>query len=189
MTTAARTTSRLRNALSLGWGALAAALLQTAAAQPPAAGADSGAQIAALKAEIETLKGMVPPQSHTMIDVEYHFANLWFAAKSSNWPLATFYLNETRGHLNWSLRVRSIRKLADGSEIDLRPILKGMEETGGLAHLKAAVERQDAAAFEAAYRETLTQCHACHRAIEKPFLEPQIPTAPATPLIDLKKQP
>ena len=73
-----------------------------------------------------------------MIDVEYHFANLWFAAKSSNWPLATFYLNETRGHLNWSLRVRSVRKLADGSELDLRPILKGIEETGGLAHLKAA---------------------------------------------------
>jgi hypothetical protein len=179
----------LRATLSFACVALAAGLLQTAAAQPPAASTDSVAQIAALKAEIETLKGMLGSQSHTMIDVESHFANLWFAAKSSNWPLATFYLNETRGHLNWSLRVRSVRKLADGSEIDLRPILKGIEETGGLAHLKAAVDKQDGAAFEAGYREMLTQCHACHQAIEKPFLEPQIPTAPATALIDLKKQP
>ena len=34
-----------------------------------------------------------------MMDVDYHFANLWFAGQSKNWPLAQFYLNETRAHL------------------------------------------------------------------------------------------
>jgi hypothetical protein len=157
-----------------------------AAAQAPAPAAGDQAEIAALKAEIELLKGMLPAQSHTMIDVEYHFANLWFAAKERNWPLATFYLNETRGHLNWAVRVRAVRKLANGQELDLRPILKGIEESS-LAQLKTAVEKQDSVTFEIAYRQMLTQCHACHVAAEKPFLRPQIPaTAPAV-IIDLQK--
>jgi hypothetical protein len=150
-------------------------------APPSAAAADA----AALKTEIEQIKGMLPSQSHTMIDVEYHFANLWFAARAENWPLATFYLNETRGHLNWALRVRPVRKLADGSELDLRPILKGVEE-GALATLKTAVDKHDSAAFEPAYRAMLAQCQACHAAAEKPFLRPQIPTAPPSPLIDMR---
>jgi hypothetical protein len=180
-----------RPALLLVAAVLLSAAVQTARAQAPVATPPAGApaDIAALKAEIETLKGMLPSQSHTMIDVEYHFANLWFAAKNANWPAATFYLNETRGHLNWAVRVRSVRKLADGRELDLRPILKGIEDSGGLAHLKAAVDKQDGAAFELAYREMLTQCHACHVAAEKPFLKPQIPSAPASALIDLTKQP
>jgi len=177
----------LRKTLSLVSLALGSAYLITSGAQPPAAAtATATPDVAALQAEIETLKGMLPSQSHTMIDVEYHFANLWFAARNANWPLATFYLNETRGHLNWAVRVRAVRKLANGSELDLRPILKGIEESG-LAHLKTAVDNKDAAAFDSAYREMLTQCYGCHQAAEKPFLKPQIPTVPATALIDLQR--
>src|SRR2546427_8391049 len=40
-------------------------------------------------------------QSHVMADVGYHFANLWFAADKQNWPLANYYLSETRSHLRW----------------------------------------------------------------------------------------
>jgi hypothetical protein len=52
-------------------------------------------ELAALKAEVERLKGLVPDQSHAMKDVGYHFANLWFAAEKKNWPLADFYASET----------------------------------------------------------------------------------------------
>ena len=48
----------------------------------------SQTDVAALKAEIEALKRLVPSQSHAMADVDYHFANLWFAAQNANWPLA-----------------------------------------------------------------------------------------------------
>jgi hypothetical protein len=37
---------------------------------------DDGAEIAKLKGEIEQLKGRLPSQSHAMMDVGYHFANL-----------------------------------------------------------------------------------------------------------------
>ena len=147
----------------------------------------AGPEVAALQAEIAALRGMLPSQSHTMIDVEYHFANLWFAGRERNWPLATFYLNETRSHLNWALRVRPVRPLAGGGEIDLRPILQGIEASA-LAELKSAIEKQDAAAFESSYRTMLSECHGCHEAAEKPYLRPQIPTRPASALIDMAPQ-
>ena len=75
------------------------------------------ADVAELKAEIEALKGMLPSQSHSMVDVEFQFANLWFAGKNQNWPLATFYLNETRSHLNWTVRLRPVRKLSNGGAL------------------------------------------------------------------------
>ena len=162
----------------LGAVAVSASHAQTPAAAP-------GADVAELKAEIETLKGMLPSQSHSMVDVEFNFANLWFAGRNKNWPLATFYMNETRSHLNWTVRLRPVRKLANGGDLDLRPILKGVED-GGLASIKSAIDKRDATAFEAGYKQTLGQCTACHEAAEKPFLRPQVPTAAPSPLIDMR---
>ncbi len=63
------------------------------AGDPPVArAADEGAEIAKLKADLEEVKGRLPSQSHAMMDVDYHFANLWFAGRSKNWPLAQFCL-------------------------------------------------------------------------------------------------
>ena len=160
----------------------AAAIGRSNAQTPPAAGPPD---VAELKAEIETLKSQLPSQSHSMVDVEFQFANLWFAGKNQNWPLATFYLNETRSHLNWTVRLRPVRKLANGGDLDLRPILKGVED-GGLASIKAAIDKRDEGGFEAAYKQMLGQCTACHEAAEKPFLRPQVPSAPPSPLIDMK---
>jgi hypothetical protein len=151
-----------------------------------AQGADAPqADVAALKAEIEALKRLVPSQSHAMADVDYHFSNLWFATRSANWPLAAFYLNETKSHLGWAVRIRPVRKLSSGQELDLRPILQSVEDTG-LAELKTAIDGRNARAFDAAYRKTMTECFACHQASEKPYLRPHIPEAPATRMIDLR---
>ena len=140
------------------------------------------ADMATLKAEIEQLRLLIPGQSHAMIDVEYHFANLWFAGKDSNWPLATFYLNETRSRVQWALRIRSVRKLASGQDLDLKPLADAFEATG-ITAIRAALDAHNVKAFDAAYRAALAQCHACHVAAEKPFLNPQIPQHPASPLI------
>src|SRR5438477_13058917 len=74
----------------------------TGAVAKPAGSTDD---MAALRAAIEQLKGKVPDQSHAMKDVGYHFANLWFAGQKKNWPLAKFYLDETRSHLKWAVRI------------------------------------------------------------------------------------
>jgi hypothetical protein len=66
---------------------------------------------AALKSEIDALRALMPSQSHAMMDVDYQFSNLWFAGTNENWPLAQFYLNETRSHLRWAVRIRPVRRL------------------------------------------------------------------------------
>jgi hypothetical protein len=73
--------------LGLAWFSVNRAAEPTPDASPPALPAEWSAEVAALKAEIARLKGIVPDQSHAMKDVAYHFANLWFAAQKQNWPL------------------------------------------------------------------------------------------------------
>lgn len=145
---------------------------------------------AALAAEpagdaVEQLRALLPSQSHAMVDVEYNFANLWFAARASNWPLASFYLNESRSHVQWTVRLRPVRKLASGADLDLKPLLDSFER-GGVDAVRATLEKKDKKAFESAYRNTLALCHACHIAAEKPFLNPDIPRQPAAPLIRME---
>src|SRR6266480_5566107 len=95
---------------------------------PPPKTSDPTNQIAALRAELDQLKGKAPDQSHAMADVGYHFANLWFAGEKKNWPLAKFYLDETRSHLNWAVRIIPVRKTKAG-EVDLRGILEAVDNT------------------------------------------------------------
>lgn len=165
-------------------GALAVVLLAAAVHAQSGAGTqgDSAAQLAALRAEIETLRRAMPGHAHVMTELDYRYANLWFAAQNHNWPLAEFYLNETRSNLNWMIRIRPTRRLASGQDLDISPVVKSVED-GGLASLRTAIVKQDSKAFAAAYRQALEQCYACHKLIEKPYLRPRIPEAPASRMI------
>jgi hypothetical protein len=146
-------------------------------------GPSSTAEIAALKAELEAVKRALPGHAHVMAELDYHFSNLWFAGQHGNWPLAEFYLNETRSNLNWMVRIRPTRRLSTGQDMDLTPVVKAVEDSV-LTSLRAAIGKQDSKAFEAAYRQTLEQCYACHKMVEKPYLRPQIPEAPASRMIN-----
>jgi hypothetical protein len=81
--------------------------------------------------------------------------------------------------------VRIIPKRKDnaGREIDLPSILKAMQN-GPLAQLQSVIKAKDAEHFVAEYRLTLENCYACHKAAYKPYLRPQIPTGPATQIIN-----
>ncbi len=136
-----------------------------------------------LSAEVAAIKGKLPSQSHTMQDVSYHFANLWFAGKHENWPLAEFYWEETLSHLHWAVRVIPVRKDTKGNDVDLRPILEGFEN-GPLHQLHDAIAAKDKAEFEHRYRTTMETCYGCHKAADKPYLRPQIPEQPESPIIN-----
>ena len=156
--------------------------LHAAAAPPP--GAPTNQEIAALRAEVERLKGIVPDQSHAMSDVAYHYSSLWFAGQKKNWPLAQFYLDETRSHLKWAMRIIPIRKDPAGREVDLNGIREALDKTL-LEGINKAIESKDVTAFTNAYRLTLEGCYSCHKASGKPFLRPQIPTALSVHVINL----
>jgi hypothetical protein len=152
-------------------------------AQPPAPAPQSD-DPAALRAEIERLKSIMPGQSLAMTQVAYNINNLWFAAHAGNWPLAQFYFGDARGRLRWALRITPVRKISTG-DLELQPYLDSLEKTQ-LAKLGETIMAKDVKAFEAAYRATLEGCHACHIASEKPYLALQVPTAPAEPMLDFK---
>jgi hypothetical protein len=161
-------------------GAIGHAILT---AESPKAIAQTNATAPNLTAELEAIKGKLADQAHVMQDVGYHFSNLWFAGQHKHWELATFYLAETRSHLRWAVRIIPVRKDKAGVEIKLEELLQAMENSP-LKQLEEAITAQDSAAFEKAYLFSLENCYACHKASDKPFLRPQIPKQPETPIIN-----
>lgn len=137
---------------------------------------------AALRAEINHLKDIMPGQSLAMTQVAYNFNNLWFAVHAGNWPLAQFYYGDARGRLRWALRITPARKISTG-DLTLQPFLDALEK-GPYAKLGETLASKDVKQFETAYRATLEACQACHIASEKPYLRLQVPKAPAEPMID-----
>ncbi len=179
--------SLARGALLVVLGAVAGSVSRSLAqpATPPAplperaAGQES---LEALRAEVAHLRELTPSQSHSMADVGYQFANLWFAGQAKSWDLAAFYLDETRSHIRWTIRIRPIRKDPSGSPVDLAGIFDGIEN-GVFSRVKEAIARKDGVAFTAAYRLSLEACYSCHKASGKPYLRPMIPRTPPQPII------
>jgi hypothetical protein len=164
-------------------GAWAVHLPAASAAQagPPAE------DLAAVKAELARLKGLVPDQAHAMSDVGQHFANLWFAGEGGNWPMAQFCLDETKSHLRWAVRIIPKRKDAEGREIDLGGILGGLE-TSTLKDLDLAVKEKEKEKFAVAYRAQLEGCMACHKASNKPFIRLRVPEKPDSNVLDFRPE-
>lgn len=143
--------------------------------------------IEAQNERIQTIEGKLPGQAHAMMDVSYHFSNLWFAAQKENWPLADFYLRETKSHLRWAVRIIPIRKDAQGEDVDLQGILQSIENTQ-LTWMEEAVVNQDKSRFEEAYRLTVEACYACHKASGKPYLRPKLPDHPPERMIEFSPE-
>lgn len=158
------------------------------AAPGPSPSATPNQEIAVLQAEVNRLKGIVGDQSHAMADVGYHFANLWFAGQKKNWPLAKFYLDETRSHLKWAVRIIPVRKDPKGNEIRLAEILDPIDKTA-LQQVGDAIKAQDNVRFGKAYRQMLDSCYSCHVAVGKPFLRLQIPQQPEVPIVRFEPEP
>jgi hypothetical protein len=140
-------------------------------------------ELAALRAEVERLKTLLPDQAHAMSDVDYHFSNLWFAGKAENWPLAEFYWKETLSHLRWAVRIIPVRKDSAGREVKLEDILESIEQSPFM-QMGDVIGKKDGSQFEKTYRYIIEGCYSCHKASEKPFLRPGIPERPASKLID-----
>jgi hypothetical protein len=179
--------SLVRSLLLLGAGVVIGAALMSfrkdavGSAQAPApAGSPAPTTI---EADVAHLKDIVPGQSHAMIDVGYHMANLWFAVQQKNWDLAAFEVDETRNRIRWTIRINPTRKGPDGQPVDLKGIFDGID-TSVMTPLKEAVQKKDAAAFGPAYRTMLEACYACHKSSGKPYLRPMVPTVPQQAIIN-----
>lgn len=152
--------------------------------QAPGAEADTAA-IARLEQQVKDLSTLIPSQGHAMVDVAYHYGNLWFAVRAGNWPLAQFYLNETKAKLRWAVRIRPVRPVSGGAQLELGALLDTLEKTS-LQELQEAVTAKDRARFEASYQRTLVSCQGCHMASEKGFIRLRVPDRAPEPLVEME---
>jgi len=102
--------------------------------------------------------------------------------------LADFYWSETKSHLRWAVRIIPVRKNPQGQEIRLAEILEPMEKSA-LEEIHKAINQKNKTSFEAAYRQMLDSCYACHLAAGKPYLRLQIPSQPEVPIINFDPAP
>jgi hypothetical protein len=137
-----------------------------------------------LPAEVAQLKALVPSNSHIMMDVQFHWTNLWFAGRKKNWPLALYFFNESRGHIQWLIRKSPTTRGPDGKDVDLQGIFDGVD-TSSLAAVKAAIEKGDSVQFAATYRTMLESCYACHKAVGRPYLRPMIPQVQVQSILNM----
>lgn len=162
---------------------LAAGLATSSSAADAPDTANLTQQIADLKASNEQLRSLIPSQSHAMMDVGYHFTNLWFAGQHQNWPLAQFYFNEARSHIAWAVRLVPVRKTS-GGELHLQEMFDAFDKTL-LTDLKKQITDKNRKEFKVAYSAALGGCNACHTAAEKPYLHIIVPDTPGTSIVDL----
>jgi hypothetical protein len=145
-------------------------------------------ELTALRAEVERLKTLVPDQAHVMIDVAYHFTNLYYAGLHENWPLAQFYLDTMHSHLRSAVQIVPMRKDRAGRDVDMDGILTAVEQTS-LNDLAIAIKAKDNAAFVKAYATQAKFCMACHKAASREYIRLQIPDAPDSQILDFIPEP
>lgn len=133
--------------------------------------------------EVAQLKALVPSNSHIMMDVQFHWTNVWFAGQKRNWPLAQYFFNETRGHILWLTRKSPIIRAQDGTDVDIKAIFEAVD-TSSLAAVKTAIDKKDSVQFAASYKTMLESCYACHKSVGRPYLRPMIPAAPVQSIIN-----
>lgn len=155
--------------------ALASSSMAAFAAETGAAPA-AAPTVESLSAEVKQLQSIMPGQAFAMTQIAYNFDNLWFAAQAKNWPLAQFYANETKVRLRWAIRITPVRKISTGN-VELTPIATALETTQ-LAAIEKSLKEKDGTGFVASYTAMMHGCQGCHEAMEKPFLQLQIPDAP-----------
>jgi hypothetical protein len=95
-----------------------------------------------------------------MVAMQFQHIKLWFAGRLSNWPLATYELNQ----------------IESGLQRTAKPSEPRFDQAAAQVHgLRAAIETKDAAAFTKAYGELTNGCNACHRAEGRSFITVQVP--------------
>ncbi len=146
--------------------------------------AKANADVAQLREQIKKLEGLVPDQAAVMTKVGYHFTNMWAAADQENWPLADFYLGETRANVKWAVRAKPFRKAPNGDPIDLGAIAEALDK-GQFTDLKKAIDAKQKQQFTEKFDETLGVCYACHKTSGKPYLRPQRPASPEVRIINM----
>lgn len=140
------------------------------ASQAAPSAQDSAAGTTNLTERLKKLELATPNVGNLMLEIQLHFAKLYYAAEGKNWDLATFERNEIEDAME---KVAVLRPAENGVKID--EVIGTLKKTS-LTTLKDAIDVKDRGLFRDAYRDTMTTCNACHQATGRPFIAIIVPT-------------
>jgi len=116
---------------------------------------------------VEDVVTIQPGLGRIMPEIGARTWKLYYAAEARNWPLAKFQFKEIRGlmELGAFTRPKHEEALNQFLEENWKP-------------LEAALQNEDFAAFEAAYKAAIEAANAFHELKEKPYIVWKLPDSP-----------
>ncbi|HUI66319.1 MAG TPA: hypothetical protein VL126_15855 [Bacteroidota bacterium] len=114
--------------------------------------------------QISRLEDQLPGLGEYMTTIQLHAAKLSYAAGASNWPLASYELDELKETFE---AVDGLHLSKNG--VQLSGVIESLLNTQ-LPPLRAAIKEKSRSAFSRAYGETLQVCNGCHRPAGYPFI-------------------
>jgi hypothetical protein len=123
---------------------------------------------------VEDVATIQPGLGRIMPEVGARTWKLYYAAKAGNWALATFQAKEIKGLMELGAFTRPKHEEA---------LNKFMEEEWKL--LQESINKQDFAAFEAAFHKAVDAGNAYHELKDKPYIVWKLPDTPP-PDLDLR---
>jgi len=116
---------------------------------------------------IEDVAVIQPGLGRLMPEVGARTWKLFYAAKAGNWPLAKFQYKEIKGLMELGAFTRPKHEEALNQFLgeNWKP-------------LETAIEKQDFAAFEAAFHKAIDAANAYHELKDKPYIVWKLPDSP-----------
>jgi len=115
----------------------------------------------------------VPGLGEIMSLQQMRHVKLWFAGKAGNWKLASYEVDELGEGFDDIVTFHPTHK---DSPVSLKDVVPRMV-TAPLDALRAAIQKQDSAAFDAAYDQLTAACNGCHVATNFEFNRVQRPAS------------
>jgi hypothetical protein len=123
------------------------------------------------------VEAYMPGLGEFMMFQQERHTKLWLAAEAKNWKLAAYEVDELGEGFDDIVKYHPADPGLPVAPKDAIPIM--IREP--LGDVKAAVEKQDTAAFETAYDELTSRCNACHQATDHGFNVLQRPSGSSFP--------
>jgi hypothetical protein len=125
-----------------------------------------------VQAELATAKESMPGLGDYMTTIQLHAGKLWFAAKTSNWELAEYELDELKETMEAAKGLN-----AEKNGVKISAVLDSVLQTQ-VAQLAESINRKNPAEFQKSYDETLGACNGCHTEAGYKFIHIIRPIAP-----------
>ena len=115
----------------------------------------------------------VPGLGEIMSLQQMRHVKLWFAGQAGNWRLASYELDELAEGFDDAVQFHPTHK---DSPVSLKDVIPRMVN-GPVDALRAAIQKQDSAAFNTTYDQLTEACNGCHVATNFEFNRVQRPAS------------